>query len=151
MTIQLCANAEDLSKRFELSDGQIRGDDGYRNLWWELNGMFFGFGDISRTDILNIAAKLAPDDIFQGWNQHHGSEFQQTTVPMVRIEFGRITGRIELLHEMINEDPEVIRLKERVRVLEDRRSVAIGIVEKLGDDIARVREHLDNRVRALGH
>ena len=85
--------------RFGLRQGQFFHDAHKRNLWWELNGDFFGFGDLTGEDVFRIQSLLASNEVFQGWNQHHGTELQQTHYPQIRIRPDDITYHIDLRDE----------------------------------------------------
>jgi hypothetical protein len=90
MPIPESHNAQALRNRFGLSQGQIATPYTYKNLWWELDGEFFGYGDISPEDVFRIQNHLENGEIFQGWNEHHQSAWQQTKYPMIRIKMGDI-------------------------------------------------------------
>lgn len=92
----------ELRERFALRNGQFFGHYRYKNLQWELNGQFFGFGDLRDQDIIRIQEELAPDETFIGWNEHHGTDWQQTEVPMVLITNTNIMFRKELVEEWSN-------------------------------------------------
>lgn len=79
------ATATEVRARFELCDGQIRSHYTYKNLWWTLNMMLFGYGDINQDDIQRIQDLLSDNEVFRGWNEHHGTESQQTNYPMIII------------------------------------------------------------------
>lgn len=72
--------------RFELIYGQYFAEYVYKNLNWRLNDEPIGFGDLRAEDIGRIAKKLHEDEEFVGWNEHHGTQFQQTNTPMIRIK-----------------------------------------------------------------
>jgi hypothetical protein len=71
--------------RLGLNSGAFYGSYVYKNLWWELNGKIIGYGDIRTEDIARIMEILGLDETFIGWNEHHGSEHQQTDIPMIKI------------------------------------------------------------------
>jgi hypothetical protein len=97
--IEYVEHAPDMRDRFNLRNGQFFGSYEYKNLWWEINGQFFGFGDLNEADIYRIRLALQEDEIFQGWNEHHLSEWQQTDVPMIRITRECVKYHGELLSE----------------------------------------------------
>ena len=86
MPIPEAKNAMALRNRFGLSDGKIASPYTYKNLHWELDGLFFGYGDISPEDVFRIQNHLENGEVFQGWNEHHQSAWQQTKFPMIRIK-----------------------------------------------------------------
>lgn len=94
-----CKNAEILRNRFGLSNGQFYATYVYKNLWWEFNGDFFGFGDITADQVFHIQNRLDKGDVFQGWNEHHRTEWQQTDVPMIRIKKNDIMMHGDLINE----------------------------------------------------
>jgi hypothetical protein len=76
----------ELLHRFELRDGQFFAEYRYSNLHWFLNDKEFGYGDLREEDIKRIAARLYVGEQFIGWHEHHGSRFQQTNTPVIRIK-----------------------------------------------------------------
>ena len=86
-------------ERFELTDGQIAHTPVYKNLWWELDGHFFGYGDLSAGDILKIRTRLTDEEVFTGWNEHHQTRWQQTGFPMIRIKKDDIQMRGDIIEE----------------------------------------------------
>lgn len=79
------ANKKIAKDRFNLVDGQVYTSYIYRNLWWSLNGVNIGQGDLREADFERIKKTLRDGEIFLGWNEHQGSSQQQTPRPMVRI------------------------------------------------------------------
>jgi len=77
---------KDVLRRFELNHGQFFAYYLYKNLQWYLNKQPIGFGDLREEDIGRIAKKLHGKEEFVGWNEHHGTDWQQTNTPMVRIK-----------------------------------------------------------------
>lgn len=75
-----------LLMRFGLRDGQFFAYFKHSNLHWFLNDKEFGYGDLRDEDIVRIAEELKPGEEFIGWNEHHGSRFQQTNTPIIRIK-----------------------------------------------------------------
>lgn len=92
-------HAAALRCRFDLNDGQFFATNIYKNLWWELDGQFFGFGDLNAANVFRIQNHLQTGEVFQGWNEHHETSFQQTDVPMIRITSHDIVMHIDLLKE----------------------------------------------------
>jgi hypothetical protein len=97
--MEMYKNAHILQNRFGLRDAQFFARYIYKNLWWEVDGKFFGFGDITSADVFRIQNRLDNGEIFQGWNEHHGTDWQQTNVPMIRIEKGNIMMHVDLVAE----------------------------------------------------
>lgn len=81
----------ELQSRFSLSNGQMRSPYRFKNVRWYLNGEYFGCGDLIDSDIERIAMCLDNGELFEGFNEHHGGAFQQTTFPYIRIVGGRST------------------------------------------------------------
>lgn len=79
------ANKKIAQSRFDLIDGQTYLSYIYRNLWWSLDGVNIGQGDLREADIDRIKKRLKDDEIFLGWNEFQGSSMQQTPRPMIRI------------------------------------------------------------------
>jgi hypothetical protein len=77
--------------RFRLRDGRVLADYEFKNLWWVLDGVTIGYGDLDRSDIEHIQYQLNEGEVFIGWNEHHGTDFQQVKEPMVRITKNNIT------------------------------------------------------------
>jgi hypothetical protein len=88
---------EDILKRFELRDGQFFGRYLYKNQQWYLNGTYVGFGDLRDDDVLRIATELDDGEEFVGWNEHHGTQWQQTDTPFIRITNQNIILRDEIV------------------------------------------------------
>jgi hypothetical protein len=78
-------NNKEILNRFNLKNGQFFAFYLYKNLQWFLNGTYVGFGDLREQDVLNISLLLEDGEEFVGWNEHHGTQFQQTDTPMIRI------------------------------------------------------------------
>ena len=97
--IQYTDDAPAWRERFELTDCQIAHTPVYRNLWWELDGHFFGYGDLSAGDIFKIRKRLRDDEVFQGWNEHHQSNWHSSVGPMIRIKKDDIMMRNDILEE----------------------------------------------------
>lgn len=85
------ANVEMALERFDLRHGQFYGVFKYKNLWWELDGETIGYGDLTEEQIAHIQTQLRTNETFRGWNEHHGTQFQQTERPMVYITNQRIS------------------------------------------------------------
>jgi hypothetical protein len=77
--------------RFQLNSGQFFGLYLFKNLWWVLNDITIGYGDLRAKDLDNIQMHLVDGEIFLGWNEHHGSDFQQTSYPTVQITKDKIS------------------------------------------------------------
>jgi hypothetical protein len=90
--------------RFGLKQGQFFHNPHKKNLWWELDGDFFGFGDLTGEDVYRIQSLLASNEVFQGWNQHHGTELQQHPWPLIRIRHDDIVYNIDLKREHEGEE-----------------------------------------------
>lgn len=71
--------------RFTLHNGQFFGEYRLKNQTWKLNGIKIGFGDLRQEDIDRIQKCLTDDETFEGFNEHHGTEFQQFSNPMIII------------------------------------------------------------------
>lgn len=83
-------------ERFGLTNGQYFAEYRFKNLWWVLNGVTIGYGDLRDEDLKRIHSALEPTDVFLGWNEHHGTQFQQLDLPVVWINHDKIrfyTGR----------------------------------------------------------
>lgn len=80
---------DEMCERFGLRDGQMRppGPAFQKNRHWHVEGedFSFGYGDLSQEDLERIQATLDDHEVFLGWNEHHGSNIQQTDFPMVRV------------------------------------------------------------------
>lgn len=90
-------NHEQLCERFGLRHGQFFAHYRYKNLQWALNGEFFGYGDLRDGDLIRIQESLADDETFVGWNEHHGTDWQQTSMPMVIVTDNNIMFRKEIM------------------------------------------------------
>lgn len=88
---------KEVLNRFNLRDGQFYAYYAYKNLWWFLDGERIGYGDLRDEDILYISNALSEGEEFVGWNEHHGSRWQQTKTPMVRITKGDFMMREEII------------------------------------------------------
>lgn len=84
---------EEYLVRFGLTDGQFFGVHRYKNLHWFVNDFQFGYGDLKTEHIKVISKELNDGEEFLGWNEHHGTEFQQTDEPMIRITKGVVIHR----------------------------------------------------------
>ena len=80
-----------MAKRFEMLHGQFFADQLYRNVFWVINGTTMGYGDLRAQDIIALTKGLKEDEVFEGFNEHHGSQFQQTDYAMIKIENGVIS------------------------------------------------------------
>jgi hypothetical protein len=104
-SIMVLRNSQALCDRFGLKNGQVFSDYTYKNLWWQLdNGasvIFFGFGDLRRSDILHIQLLLSGGETFKGWHENHGTPLQRSNVPIVQISSDGIKTRRELEDEMM--------------------------------------------------
>lgn len=92
-------NRQAMCERFVLKNGQFFAYYRYKNLQWELNGEFFGYGDLRDDDLIRIQEELSEYETFKGWNEHHGTEWQQTDIPMVVITHDDIKFREEIFQE----------------------------------------------------
>lgn len=79
-----------ICKRFDIYNGQFFAYYAYKNLQWFLNERRIGFGDLREIDILNIMDRLEDGEEFVGWNEHHGSQWQQRDTPMIVIRKGEV-------------------------------------------------------------
>ena len=77
--------------RFGMHHGQFFGEYMFKNLHWVLDGNVIGFGDLRQVDISALLNNLKPGEVFEGFNEHHGSQFQQTDHAMVKITDGVIS------------------------------------------------------------
>lgn len=77
--------------RFGLHHGQFFGESLYNNLFWVLDGETIGYGDIRMEDLSKILNNLKPEEVFEGFNEHHGSQWQQTEHAMIKITGGIIS------------------------------------------------------------
>lgn len=83
----------DLCARMGLNPkGQMRVPYDKKNLYWTFEGshIAFGYGDLDKADYDNIRAYLShpsheAEIVFLGWNEHHGTQWEQTAFPIVRI------------------------------------------------------------------
>lgn len=80
-----------ICSRFHLSDGQFFAISRVKNQRWFLNGNEFGFGDLHDENIHFIGIVIEPGEVFEGFNEHHMSEFMQRESPMIRIDSGGVT------------------------------------------------------------
>lgn len=94
---------DEMRERFGLRHGQFFAFYRYKNLQWELNGEFFGYGDLRDDDIIRIQEALTEDETFIGWNEHHMTNWHQTDIPMVVITHDNFKFRAELIEERVNE------------------------------------------------
>jgi hypothetical protein len=78
----------EVRSRFFLNNGQFFAYNSRKNLWWYLNGERFGFGDLREKDILLIRLLIEPGEVFEGFNEHHLTEWMQRESPMIRITAG---------------------------------------------------------------
>jgi hypothetical protein len=92
-------HAQEMRNRFGLGNGAVWASNIYKNLWWEVNGEFFGYGDLNAADVFRIQENLRGDEIFQGWNEHHMSRWQQRSTPMIRIKRDEIIMGVDLIAE----------------------------------------------------
>ena len=97
--MELCDNSEILRNRFNFNLGLFLGALLYKNLWWELDGKFFAYGDLATSHVFMIQNRLNNEEIFQGWDEQHGTEFQQTNVPMIRIQKDNVLLHNDLVEE----------------------------------------------------
>lgn len=97
--MNFCKNHQALCARFGLLTGQVHYPLVYKNLWWELDGDVFGYGDISPDNVATIQSLLDDSEVFLGWNEHHKTSWQQTDVPMLRITKDEFTKHPELKEE----------------------------------------------------
>ncbi len=77
--------------RFQLNSGQFFGLYLFKNLWWVLDEITIGYGDLRAKDLDTIQTNLFYEETFLGWNEHHGSDFQQTAYPVVKITTDKIS------------------------------------------------------------
>lgn len=82
-----------LCQKMGLRDGQIRSLVMCKNVWWSFDygRTAFGYGDLSREDLDRIHAFLSQEEnhtkVFTAWNEHHGTEWEQTKHAIVRISY----------------------------------------------------------------
>lgn len=88
---------EDYTRRLGLTNGQVFDEYKYKNLWWILNGLACGYGDLRDEDILRIKEELVEGEEFVGWNEHHGGRFKQTDTPMIRITHNSVLHRADIV------------------------------------------------------
>lgn len=74
------------------TNGQIRTPYIYKNLWWVVEGQnsAFGQGDLDTNDVERMLNYLEhpshPQDmVILCWDEHHGTKWQRTVYPMIRI------------------------------------------------------------------
>lgn len=72
-------------ERFGLRDGQLFASPLKKNLHWEINGEFFGFGDLRHEDVERIQAGLSDREVFQGWNEHHFTQWKHRDTAIILI------------------------------------------------------------------
>jgi hypothetical protein len=77
-------------ERFGLFDGQFYVYQEHENLQWFLNGERFGFGDLTSEQVHTIQESLNEGEVFEGFNEHHGTEFQQTDHAIICITHDEI-------------------------------------------------------------
>jgi len=92
------AKQTEVQERFGLTDGQFFAEYRYKNLWWTLDGVDIGFGDLRSYDIVCISVMLNDDEKFVGWHESRGMPVKQTEHPMVIIEHNRITHRDAIIN-----------------------------------------------------
>lgn len=83
-------DAIEVADRFGLRHGQLWAEYKLKNQQWFLNGKKIGFGDLRTSDILRISNTLEEGEVFEGFNEHHGGQFQQRENPMVTIKLHNI-------------------------------------------------------------
>lgn len=77
--------------RFGFHHGQFFSEYLYKNLHWVLDGETIGFGDIREKDVATLIDTLNAGEVFEGFNEHHGTRFQQTPRAMIMIMDGVIS------------------------------------------------------------
>jgi len=77
--------------RFYLVDGQFFAHNVKNNIWWYLNGYRFGFGDLREKDIRYIRILIEPGEVFEGYHEAHGTNYQQCENALIRIDSGGVT------------------------------------------------------------
>lgn len=77
-------------ERFGLNDGQFYGVWTFKNLWWTLDGVSIGYGDLTDAQIRHIQDNLREGETFRGFNEHHGTRWQQTELPILHITKDRV-------------------------------------------------------------
>lgn len=100
----LSANATEMCNRFGLRNGQFFANYACKNVWWELDGEFFGYGDLSAENVFELQRRLEEGEVFQAWNEHHMTDWQQTDTPMLRIKKDDIMYRRDIVEEAYEEE-----------------------------------------------
>jgi len=95
-------NKQELRERFGVIDGHFFSYWFYKNLRLHFGDEEFCFTDLRLEDIERIQAELKPGETITGWNEHHGTRFQQGNTPMVVITHDRVKNRAELRQEYID-------------------------------------------------
>ncbi|MCA9367098.1 hypothetical protein KC887_02395 [Candidatus Kaiserbacteria bacterium] len=90
-------NNNPITDRFGLMNGQFYAYYRYKNLRWFLNDTEFGYGDLTDNQILNISENLGEGEVFRGYNEHHGTRFQQTHLPYLEITKDEILLREDII------------------------------------------------------
>lgn len=88
--------------RFKLTTAQFFATYRYKNLWWDLNwgdvnNAYIGYGDLRNSDIRQIQKALKDGEEFVGWHEHHGSKYQTTKTPMIRITNTQVLHREDII------------------------------------------------------
>lgn len=88
---------QEIAERFGITNGQFFAEYRYKNLWWFLNELACGYGDLREEDILRIQNELVEGEEFIGWNEHHMGRFHQTDTPMIRITNTQVLHRADIV------------------------------------------------------
>lgn len=85
-------------RKFGLSHGQFFAHYKYKNLWWHLNGVEIGYGDLREEDIERIQENLVPGDEFCGFHEMHGTEWApRDGLPMVIINHNGVVHNADVV------------------------------------------------------
>ncbi len=77
--------------RFYLVHGQFFAYNVVNNVQWFLNDLEIGFGDLREKDIENVRRMIEPGEVFEGYHEAHGTNYQQQENPRIRIDSGGVT------------------------------------------------------------
>lgn len=97
---------QELLDQLGFKDSQVRTMCVGRNVWWTFEGedVAWGFGDLDPDDLRTILDWLSHpsngDKVFVAWNERHGTEFQMTPHPDIRIS---VEDSIEFPHRRAND------------------------------------------------
>lgn len=95
-------HSESVCSRFDLPNGQVVPDSPFSSIWWELNGAYFGWGDLSGSDVVRIQTRLNRDEIFKGWSVFYGEDRLKEDLPAITIESRKICVRSDIVEQALS-------------------------------------------------